>query len=82
MPLLINEGQTGFISSRYIGDNIRLMYDLTDYLNSKKLPGMLLCLDFEKTFDSLNWKFIIKVLKAFEFGEDICSWITTFDKQW
>ena len=39
---------------------------------------MLLCLDFEKAFDSLDWKFMTKALKAFGFGEDICRWIATF----
>ena len=78
LPLLINEDQSGFILNRYIGDDIRLIYDLINYLNSKNLPGMLLCLDFEKTFDSLDWKFMTKALKAFGFGEDICRWIATF----
>ena len=31
---------------------------------------MLLCLDFEKAFDFLDWKFMTKALKAFGFGED------------
>ena len=39
---------------------------------------MLLCLDFAKAFDSLDWKFMTEVLKAFGFGEDICRWIATF----
>ena len=72
LPLLINEDQSGFILNRYIGDNIRMIYDLINYLNSKNLPGMLLCLDFEKAFDSLDWKFMTKALKASGFGEDIC----------
>jgi len=33
---------------------------------------MLWCLDFEKAFDPLDWKFMTKVLKTFGFGEDIC----------
>ena len=53
LPTLIDYDQTGFISNRYIGDNIRLIYDLISYLNQKRLPGML-CLDFEKAFDSLD----------------------------
>jgi hypothetical protein len=30
---LIDLDQTGFISGRYIGDNIRLIYDMTDLLD-------------------------------------------------
>ena len=33
LPLLINEDQSGFILNRYIGDNIRLIYNLINYLN-------------------------------------------------
>ena len=48
-----------------------MIYDLINDLNSKTLPSMLLCLDFEKAFDSLDWKFMTKAFKAFGFGEDI-----------
>jgi hypothetical protein len=48
------------------------------YLDDENLPGMLLCLDFEKAFDSLNWGFMIKVLRAFNFDESFCRWIETF----
>ena len=78
LPSLVNTDQSGFIPGRYMGDNIRLIYDLIHYLNYKDLPGLLLCIDFEKAFDSVNWEFMIKVLKAFGFGRDICAWIRTF----
>ena len=78
LPTLINEDQTGFISKRFIGDNIRLIYDLIAYLEKNKKPGLLLNVDFEKAFDSLDWNFMQKVFKAFGFGKDICKWITTF----
>ena len=35
---------------------------------------MLLCLDFEKAFDFSWWKFMIKVLQAFGFGQDTEDW--------
>ena len=70
LPTLIDDDQTGFISNRYRGDNIRLINDLINYLNQKGLPGLLLCLDFEKAFDSLDWQFMFKVLKSFGFGND------------
>ena len=78
LPILINEDQTGFVPYRYMGYNIRIIFDIIDYLDSNNLPGILINLDFEKAFDSLDWKFMFKVLKAFGFGEDICRWISTF----
>ena len=78
LPKLINEDQTGFIRNRYIGDNIRLIYDTIAYLEEHKLPGLLLNIDFEKAFDSLSWEFMMKVLKAFGFQEKLCQWISTF----
>ena len=80
LPSLINEDQTGFMANRYIGDNIRLIYDLISYLYRENKPGLLLCLDFEKAFDSVDWKFMFKVLRAFGFGPDIFQWISTFYK--
>ena len=77
LPSLISDDQTGFIPNRYIGDNIRWIYDTMNYLEAKQLAGMLLCLDFEKAFDSLDWQFTFKVLEAYGFGDDICLHSTT-----
>ena len=75
LPSIINEDQTGFVKFRYIGDNIRLIFDIMSYLTSNNKPGLLLCLDFEKAFDSLDWGFLEKVLVAFGFKHDIRKWI-------
>ena len=76
LPSLISEDQTGFMTNRYIGNNIRLIYDLISYLYRENKPGLLLCLDF----DSVDWKFMFKVLRAFGFWSDICQWISMFYK--
>ena len=78
LPDIINDDQTGFVRNRYIGDNIRLIYDTISYLSLNNEPGLLLCLDFEKAFDSLDWNFLHKVLNAFGFKHDICRWIKSF----
>ena len=39
---LINEDQTGFMANRYVGDNIRLIYDFISYLYRENKPGLLL----------------------------------------
>ena len=78
LPKLIHEDQTGFVPGRYIGNNLRLLYDMIYYLQNENLPGLLISIDFEKAFDSLDWEFMKKVLKHFGFGKDIIHWITAF----
>ena len=43
-------------------------------------PGLLLCLDFEKAFGSVDNGFMMKVLTAFGCGSDFCKWIETLYK--
>ena len=75
LPKIIHENQKGFLKGRFIGENTRLVYDILSTANTERLPGLMLLLDFEKAFDSLEWDFMIKVLKYFNFGERFQKWI-------
>ncbi|PJE77966.1 hypothetical protein CI610_03105 [invertebrate metagenome] len=57
-----------FLKGRFIGENVRQIYDLMQYAEEKEIPGLLLLIDFEKAFDSISWNFITKVLTYFNFG--------------
>ena len=57
---LIHENQKGFISGRFIGENIRLIYDVLFETKNRNLQGLILSIDFEKAFDTVSWKFIVK----------------------
>lgn len=50
------------------------------FTRAKCLPGILLFIDFEKAFDSLEWYFLKKCLKLFNFGPDLINWVNTFYK--
>ena len=78
LPNLIHSDQRGFMKGRYIGENVRLIYDILSYTNSHNVPGLLLFIDFEKAFDSIAWSFIFKVLKFLNFGNDFIKWIKIF----
>ena len=52
---LINENQKGFISGRFIGENIRLIYDVLFETKNLNLQGLILSIDFEKAFDTVSW---------------------------
>ena len=75
---LIHDDQKGFISGRYIGENTRLIYDILYETKRLDIPGMILLIDFEKTFDTVSWHFIDKVLDLFNFGFSIKKWVHTF----
>lgn len=75
---LIHPDQTGFVKGCYIGENIRLISDVLDLRDKQQIPGVLVALDFRKTFDSLEWPFTIETLNSFTFGTGIKRWISTF----
>ena len=58
---LIHSDQTGFVKGRFIGQIVRLLNDLMEYSELKKVPGILLFIEFEKAFDTLEWHFLILV---------------------
>jgi hypothetical protein len=61
-----------------MGENTCLLYDLMHYLEENDMDGLLLLVDFEKAFDSIEWKFLRKALDSFNFGPSICKWFETF----
>ena len=54
LPEIIRSNQHAFVKGRSIFDAIRTIDDLMEYTKEKDLPGILLAIDFEKPFDTLN----------------------------
>ena len=78
LPKIINNDQTGFLKNRTIGENIRLIDSIIKYASTKQIPGLLLFIDFEKAFDSIEWPFIERTLKHFNFGTSLVTWFKLF----
>jgi len=60
LPLVIVSDQTGFQKNRFIGENITLSNSILSYTDIEKIPGLLLFIDFEKAFDTLEWSSVEK----------------------
>ena len=78
LPDLINNDQTGFLKGRSIGENVRLIDSIITYAESQNIPGILLFIDFEKAFDTLEWNFIEKTLRYYNFGDSLITWVKLF----
>ena len=76
---IISTTQNGFISGRQISNCTRLIYDIMQVAEEKKLPGLLMLIDFEKAFDSLSWDFLYNSLDFFGFSANFSKWIKLFN---
>ena len=64
-----------------MGENTRLLNNLMHYLEDKNMTGLLLLVDFEKAFDSIEWELLQKAQISFNFGSSICKWFEIIFKQ-
>ena len=80
LPFLVHHSQNAFIKGRSIFDAIRTIDDILEYAKINSRTGILVAIDFEKAFDSLNRTFLVKVLQKFNFGTYFLQWIRTFYK--
>jgi hypothetical protein len=76
MPNLISKEQRGFVAGRNIRDCICLTSEAINLLDKKSFGGNIaLKIDISKAFDTLDWSFLLKVLKQFGFSTTFCNWI-------
>ena len=75
LPKSISPGQTAYVENRFIGESGRLIADILEICDNEKLEGLLLAIDIEKTFDSLEHDFLIAVLEKYGFGGEFLNWI-------
>ena len=47
------------------GENIILIDSIIRYAAEQHIPGLLLFIDFEKAFDSLEWSFVNRTLQSY-----------------
>lgn len=78
LPTLVHSNQNGFIKGRSIVDGVRTIEDILKFAKFTDSSGILLAIDFEKAFDSLDHSFLLKILEKFNFGTQFVQGIKTF----
>ena len=67
MSFIVGNDQVGFTKGRNMGHNIRTMLDIIEITKNKKHPGLMVLIDFEKSFDTISWGFLYETLTFFNF---------------
>ena len=80
LPNIIHYNQTGYVKDPYICETVRSTFDTMEFSDTENIPGLIIFIDFQKAFDSVEWNFILSCLEAFNFGPDFVQWIKTFYK--
>ena len=75
LPSLISSNQTAYVDGRIISESCRLISDILEITDLSKPNGILLTIDIEKAFDSVNHAFLISILEKHGFGKKKLKWI-------
>ncbi|KAL0313774.1 UNVERIFIED_CONTAM: hypothetical protein Scaly_2901600 [Sesamum calycinum] len=76
LHLLVDYSQNAFVPGRSISDNILLAQELLAGYNQVRLPPRCtLKVDIQKAYDSVEWDFLLEVLKILNFPTRFIIWI-------
>jgi len=72
---LIDLHQIGFLKGRSISKTFVFAAELIQTCNKRRLPTLVLKLDFAKAFDTVIWESLDTILKARGFHDRWCAWM-------
>jgi len=77
LPTIVKPNQTGFIERRNIFDNTFLAQETLEWAMESNQDLVLLLLDFEKTFDRIEWGFLFEALAKLGFCNQWTHWVNS-----
>ncbi|RVW82268.1 LINE-1 reverse transcriptase-like [Vitis vinifera] len=72
---VVSTSQNAFVRGRQILDTSLIANEVIDSWQKRKEKGLICKLDIEKVYDSINWKFLLKVLQKMGFGPKWVGWM-------
>lgn len=73
---MVQNNQVGFIKGRLLCENVLLASELvSDFHKSGPITRGCLQVDLTKAYDSIDWQFLLNILKAFDLPLLFISWI-------
>ncbi|GAU25119.1 hypothetical protein TSUD_274080 [Trifolium subterraneum] len=75
MDLVVATTQSAFLVGRNLVDGVLVVNEVVDLAKKSGKPCLILKVDFEKAYDSVDWGFLEYMLRRFGFGETWVEWI-------
>lgn len=73
---LVDIDQTGFMPGMLTDTNFRRLFTHLQLDTAESPAKVIVSIDIEKAFDSVDWLYMHKVLEAMVFGSGFCRWVT------
>ena len=75
---IIHHKQNAYVKGGTIFYAVRTIDDVISFMALKNISSLMIAVDFEKAFDSVNWNLLRKTLEGFNFGPSFIAWIKAF----
>ena len=75
LPNVIDKNQTAFLSGRGLLDSVLVANEIVDFLKKEKQKGVIVKVDYEKAYDSVDWDFLVYMLRRLGFKDKWIKWI-------
>ena len=71
---IISTSQSAFIKGRFIQDSTVILHEVMHEMKQQGEKGIVFKIDYEKAYDSINWKFVEEVLERKGFDQKLKNW--------
>ena len=75
MDYLISNDQSGFMKGRYIAQNLIDLNCILKATEQQNIPATLISIDFHKAYDTIERECLYSIMRKFNFGDNIISWV-------
>ncbi|KAE8707487.1 hypothetical protein F3Y22_tig00110383pilonHSYRG00030 [Hibiscus syriacus] len=72
---IISNTQFAFIPGTQISDFSFIANECIDEIVKKRSKGIVFKVDFKRAYDTVDWHFLIRLMKEMNFGDRCCDWI-------
>ena len=73
---VIDMKQSAFLSGRGLFDSVLIANETVDYLRKDRVKGVIVKVDYEKAYDSVEWNFLEYMMRRLGFVNKWINWIS------